>query len=248
MNNYEYRIESVKKAFELIDLMASNNGELNIKQIAEEMDTSSSSINRFLITLQETGYINKCFDNNRYFLSNKFFLLANKILSQHPLIRKYYKLAHYTALKYDVTVNINSIFKNNPFLLYKIERFYSKDVDFIIGDTIPAYCCSTGKMIMTSYKEDELKDYFKNLTIIKYQKNTLTSKEEILNEIKKAKINGFAIHNEEYVAGIFCISFPLYINKTLTGTLTLLTDIKNKTKIYNTDVIKEIKIKINEIK
>ncbi len=247
MNNYEYRIESVKKAFQLIDLMACDNGELNIKQIANEMKASSSSINRFLITLQETGYVDKCAENNRYFLSNKFFLLINKILSDHPLIKQYHHLAHHIALKYDVTVNINSIFENNPFLLYKIERFYGKDVDFIIGDTVPAYCCSTGKMIMTSYKENQLESYLKHLTIIKFQKNTLTTAEEIRREIKKAAVNGFAVHNEEYVAGIFCISFPLFINEKLEGTLTLLTDIKNKVKIYNVEVIKEIKNKINEI-
>jgi len=121
-------------------------------------------------------------------------------------------------------------------------------LDFNLGDSIPAYCSSSGKMMLSSYSPRELDEYFKKVDIIKYQSSTLCDEDSIRKELKKITAAGFAVHNEEYIAGIFCISFPLYINSKLTGALTLITELKNRSAIYNMKVIDEIKNKLNAVK
>lgn len=246
MGEYNYNIASVEKAFKIIELMAENNGTMSVTQIANIMNSSVSSINRFLITLSDIGYAEKSYSDNKYYLTNKFHILSNKLLNQNKLLERYVPLANYISEKYSAVVNINSYIGDSVFHLYKDSKvFLSKELDFKLGDTVPAYCCSAGKIMLSEYSERELKKYFSNTALIKFQPNTLSTEHEIREEIKNVRANGYSIHNDEYILGLFCISLPLKNIDRQRGCITIIVPTSEKTKIFNRDFISLIKELIN---
>ena len=247
MRNYNYNIASVEKAFKIIELMAENNGTLSVTQIANNLESSVSSINHFLITLSDIGYIDKNYSDNRYYLTNKFHILSNKLLNQNKLLEKYVPLANYISNKYSAVVNINSYIGDSVFHLYKDSKvFFSKELDFKLGDTVPAYCCSAGKIMLSEYTEKELEKYFLNNSLIKYQPNTLSTENEIREEIKNVKAHGFSTHIDEYILGLFSISFPLKSINRQRGCITIIIPTSEKSRIFNREFISSIKKRISQ--
>lgn len=245
MGEYDYNIASVEKAFKIIELMSLDNGGMSVTQIARNLDSSVSSVNRFLLTLMDIGYIDKDYSGNRYYLTNKFHMLSNKLLTQNKLLEKYVPLANYISNNYFAMVNINSYCGESVFHLYKDSKvFFSKELDFKFGDTIPAYCCSAGKIMLSEYTEKELDRYLSNTSLIKYQPNTISSEKEIREEIAKVRKNGFAVHDNEYLLGLFSISFPLESIGRHRGCITVIVPTADKSKLLNPEFIKNIKNKI----
>lgn len=247
MGKYNYNISSVEKAFKIIEIMSENNGGMSVTQISERLDSSVSSVNRFLMTLYDMGYVDKDHTDNRYYLTSKFHILSNSLLKQNTLLSKYVPLANYISTEYSAMVNINSYINDSVFHLYKDNRvIFSKELDFKLGDTIPAYCCSAGKIMLSEYTENELSKYFENTLLIKYQPNTLSSEIDVRNEINNVRKNGFSVHDNEYILGFFCISFPLKPIGKYKGCITVIVPTSEKSRIFNKEFINTIKSKIDK--
>ena len=84
-NDYSYNIASVEKTIRLIELLAETNGELSVLQIAKRLDTHASSADRFLITLQNLGYVDKCEQIGKYRLTDRLLKIASNLIVSHPL-------------------------------------------------------------------------------------------------------------------------------------------------------------------
>ena len=238
MGKYNYNISSVEKAFKIIEIMSENNGGMSVTQISERLDSSVSSVNRFLMTLYDMGYVDKDHTDNRYYLTSKFHILSNSLLKQNTLLSKYVPLANYISTEYSAMVNINSYINDSVFHLYKDNKvIFSKELDFKLGDTIPAYCCSAGKIMLSEYTENELSKYFENTLLIKYQPNTLSSEIDVRNEINNVRKNGFSVHDNEYILGLFCISFPLKPIGKYKGCITVIVPTSEKSRIFNKEFI-----------
>lgn len=247
MGDYNYNIASVEKAFKIIEFMSENNGGMSVTQIANELGSSVSSTNRFLITMSDIGYVAKDYTDNRYYLTNKFHMISNKLLKQNKLLDKYIPLANYISNKYSAMVNINSYVGGSVFHLYKDSKvFFSKELDFKLGDTVPAYCCSAGKIMLSEYSEKELEKYFANTSLIKYQPNTISTEQEIREEIEKVKKCGYSVHNDEYILGLFCISLPLQSIGRQRGCITVIVPTSEKIRILNKEFILLVKNKIEQ--
>lgn len=248
MGKYDYNIASVEKVFKIIELMASVNGSMSVTQLANELGSSVSSVNRFLLTLLDIGYIEKDYTDNRYYLSNKFYILSNKLLSQNKLLEKYLPLANHISSSYSSMVTINSYCGSTVFLLYKdSNNSFSKELDFKLGDSIPAYCCSAGKIMLSEYTEKELNQYFLDTSLIKYQPNTLCSEKDIREEIEKVRKDGFAVHDNEYLLGLFSISIPLKPIGRQHGCITIIVPSSDKERIISPEFIRNIKNKIQTL-
>jgi DNA-binding IclR family transcriptional regulator len=245
--NQRYSIASVEKAFQILDIMAERNGELSVTQIARIVHSSVSSVTRMLMTLSDTGYVAKNRQTGKYYISNKFFLTSNKLLRQNRFVQSFVPLAHEVAEKYGVMICFNTVYDKDAIHLFKVARKYNKDLDFSVGDAIPAYCTSSGKAILSMYSSEELDDYFENLELIRYQEMTRGSEEIIRRDIKEASQKGYAVTAEEYLAGVFSFSFPIKDRAGRKYAFTFVTLTRNRGVVFNDEVISRMKTKLKRI-
>jgi DNA-binding IclR family transcriptional regulator len=239
-------IYAVKKTFQLLELMVEHNGTLTVSQISEHLQCSVSSATRFLQTLQDQGYVRKNRQTGHYELNYRLYSLGSKMVSNDPIVEKLRPLAHEVSQRYDISVNINTLLGKNAILLFPVTRFYNKDLDFRIGETAPAYCTSSGKAILSQMSEEELNLYFEGLQLRTFQRNTYTE-EGIREELKAAKKNGYAVCQEEYVSGVFSVSFPL---RDLHGHLyafTLIMPLRKKKDVFQPKVLHDIRSQLKKI-
>ncbi|MBR1457660.1 MAG: helix-turn-helix domain-containing protein [Oscillospiraceae bacterium] len=233
-------VDSVSKTLRLLELMAGHNGELTVTQIAEQLDCSISSANRFLQTLEEEGFAGKNPVTRHYELNRRLYVLGAQLVANDPNVKKLIPLAHAVSQKYDVSVNINTMLGKEALLLFRVTRHYNKDLDFLSAETAPAYCTSCGKVIMAQWSEAQLSAYFNGLHMRAFQKQPITE-EALREELRVTRRRGYALCQEEYVSGVFSISFPY---RDLSGhdyAFTLIVPMRDKKRIMQPEILREIR-------
>ena len=239
-------IASARKVLQIIDIMSGRNGELSVTQLAGLLDCSVSSTNRFLSTMRAEGYVAKNSVTNRYYLTNRVFTICNSMLYNNRTLQTLISLAHTLSRRYDVSVNINSMYGNTPIMLYRDTTLYNKDLDFLIGGTAPAYCSSSGKAMLSLYSREELDAFFGELEITPYQHKTIT-KEALRKDIEQAAKKGYAVCLEEFVSGVFSMSFPFRDRMNDLYTITFITTMTDRKRIYTAEVIEDVCARIESL-
>lgn len=232
-------IDAAEKTMKLIEILATNAGELTVTQIAKYLDCSISSANRFLQTLQKSGYVLKNKHTKRYELTYKINTVSYVNLQRNPDVQKLIPIANAVSQKYDISVNINTVVGGNAMLIYRVSKTYNKDLDFMTGQVAPAYCTSSGKVILSTFSDYELKDYFDKTLLRAYQGGEV-SQEALTEELKLIRKTGYAICDGEYVSGVFSLSFPIKSPRGSVYAFTLITSTKERQKIINPAVLTEI--------
>ena len=92
----------------------------------------------------------------------------------------------------------------------KVESLSSLRMYSQIGKRIPLYSSGVGKALLLQESDDEILRMFSNVEFIQFTSKTLTSPEAVLEEIKKARLTGYAVDNEEHEEGIYCVAAPVY--------------------------------------
>ena len=247
LGNYSYSIASVEKVIKIIEILAAIPQGLRVSQIAEKLDSHPSSVDRYLITLQNLGYTKKD-QNNRYHLTEKIFIIANQMLIHHPITKKYVDLMHTMAYKYGMTTHLSVFFGFYNIILHKETLVQNLDINYAFFDPKRHhYCSAPGKLLLSTLSEEDLQKYFERTTFVKFNKTTLTTEESIRKELQKIRKKGFSIHNEEFLLGNFTISFLIQIDGTTKGAFSFMCPIAEKAKIYNPQTLQEIKSQLGQV-
>ncbi len=248
MKHNEYSISSVEKLFGIVEIMSKKNGDFTITEIAARLNSSISSINRFLQTMEDMGYVNKNEFTKRYYLTNKFLTISNSLIACDKTVNTMLPLARMFANKYDVMVNVNTMQDKDAIMMYRISRYNVKEMDYKIGEPTPAYAVGPGRAMLSLYSPKELDDFLKDIDLIKYQRNTIADKNRLRTNLEDVKKKGYAASFEEFRIGIFSLSFPVKTRGGCYYCITLITPITEYKKVYNKQVIDEIKKVMEEKK
>ena len=211
-NDYSYNIASVEKTIRLIELLAETNGELSVLQIAKRLDTHASSADRFLITLHNLGYVDKCEQIGKYRLTDRLLKIASNLIVSHPLTVRYLDVMHTLAY-------------NHAFFDPKRQH----------------YCSAPGKLLLSTLPEEQLSEYLSGLKFIKYTSTTITSEKELRENLELIRRVGYSVHNEEWLSGCLTVSFPLRVHGEIRGAMSIMCSIERKDEILSPETLSEIK-------
>lgn len=240
--NYSYNIASVEKAIRMIELLARHNGALTVTEIAKALDTHPSSADRFLLTFQNLGYVEKDAKTGKFRLSEKLIMVSHSLIANHPLTKRYLAIMHTLAYEFGTTTHIMAFYKSNTITLHKDLQTHNLSFDKAFFDpTRYHYCSAPGKLLLSTLPEEELREYFATTKLIKFTRNTLTSEKAIRENLDLIRARGYSVHDEEWLPGNLTLAFPLRVNGEIKGSLSLMCDISMKDRMLQSSTVDYIK-------
>lgn len=245
--DYSYNITSAEKTVRLIELLAWSDGQLTVSEIAKRLYTHTSSADRYLLTLQNLGYVEKDPLTDRFRLADKIIQLNSTLIASHPLTKLYLDTMHTLAYEFDTTAHIMAFVGSSTVTLHKDLQTHNLAFNNAFFDPKRYnYCSAPGKLLLSILSEEELKKYFSKAKFIKFTEATLTSEEAVRKDIQKIRERGYSIHNGEWLPGNLTIAFPLTVKGKIRGAISLMCDISMKDKMLNQETIDYIKSKLIE--
>ncbi len=224
--------QSAVKLLRMIEFLAQSGEPMRLLDIAGALDLNSSTALRFLATLQSCGYVEQDQETLKYYLTFKICYYANMVSKSfsfrdvaHPYLKKISKTTGESAslaVEQDMSVVYVDVEEGQDQMLRSLQR---------IGNIAPLHCTGIGKLFLLNYTDDMLDVFIAKKGLRQYTVNTLTSKEQLVEELEKIRIQGYSCDNEECETGARCIAYPIrnhtgkiIAGMSITGPTSRLTD------------------------
>jgi len=212
--------QSVEKVFQIIEVMANNRGPIKLQDISEKLGLPPSTVLRFLKTMMLYGYVNQDPETQKYSLSMKFCHIGYLVSSQisiRSVIRPFLvELADRCqesaclAIDQDMMVVYVDVVDGPDKMLKTLQR---------IGKRAPLHSTGVGKVLLLNYSNNEIDHLIEEKGLTPLTPNTITTKEDLIAELQKVRIKGYAIDDEECEIGARCMAAPIrdYTGKVVAG-------------------------------
>ncbi|MGB8065827.1 MAG: IclR family transcriptional regulator [Candidatus Sulfotelmatobacter sp.] len=204
-----YNITALQRGLRLLQLFSESPGGLTAKQVASSSRLPVSTVHRFLVNLEDAGYLN-CSRDGIYQLGIACFAIGQAALSQLDLRRV--SLPYLEDLNRQTRETIHLTLRQGLSAVYveKLDspeqlRIYSR-----IGAAVPLYCTAVGKVMLAYMPDKERESVLPQLGLKRFTPNTVGNLQELAAELYRVKKNGYACDLEEHELHIRCIAAPVW--------------------------------------
>ena len=201
-------VQSFARGLSIITCFSADNPVMTLSEIAERVNLSRAAARRFLLTLENLGYVS--LDGRNFQLTAKVLDLGYGYLSSLSLPE--IAQPHLEVLASKVHESASASVLDGTDIVYvarvPIRRIMSVKIN--IGTRMPAHATSMGRVLLAGLATPDLKAMISNLEILKYTHNTITSKSVLLQEINKVKAQGWSINDQELEYGLRSIAVPIF--------------------------------------
>ncbi len=206
-----YQAPTVKKAFQVLDIVARRDKRLTLSDISRELGISKSTMHGIAKALEDIGAIVRDKKSKRYTLGITLLELAHTVYARidlkdiaRPVLEDLMRSTRQT-----VFLGIRS--GDRVSIIDIVESTQDLKITAHIGARLPLLAGATGKVIMASLAEDEAAQLIRTVGLRQNTENSITDPDRYLEEIRRARIAGYALDNEEYLHGVRAVAAPIQV-------------------------------------
>lgn len=208
MENPQGPIQSLDRAFSLIEIIANSNEPLSLKAITELANLPKPTVYRILASLEVWGYIEQSKDS-KYKLGTKFLLLGSKVqedLEIRKIARPFLKELNEETKE---TVFLGVIDKGRSLYIDKLDSPHSVRLVSKVGSRNYLHSTSLGKCLMSGLNQETISELLTKHGMPALTEKTITDQELFLKQIELVNERGFALDDMENEEGVRCIAAPV---------------------------------------
>ena len=212
-------VQVIERMFALMDVLASREEAMSLKDISEKTGLHPSTTHRILNDLATGRFVDRPHPGT-YRLGMRLLELGNLVKSRLNVrdaalvpMRELHKL---------IQQPVNLSMRQGDEIVY-IERAYSErsgmQVVRAIGGHAPLHLTSVGKLFLAADDAQKVRAYATRTGLSGNTKNSLTQLQSLERELSKVRDHGVAHDNEELELGVRCMAAGIYDdqNKLVAG-------------------------------
>jgi DNA-binding IclR family transcriptional regulator len=203
-------IQVIERLFSLMDVLASREDAISLKEISEKTGLHPSTAHRILNDLTIGRFVDRP-EPGSYRLGMRLLELGNMVKAR--LNVRDAALAPMRELHKLIQQPVNLSMRQGDEIVY-IERAYSErsgmQVVRAIGGRAPLHLTSVGKLFLSVDEPMKVKSYATRTGLSGHTKNSITQMPILERELSKVRQYGIARDNEELELGVRCIAAGIY--------------------------------------
>jgi IclR family transcriptional regulator, carbohydrate utilization repressor len=203
-------VQVLERMFTLIDVLASREEAISLKEISEKTGLHPSTTHRILNDLTIGRFVDRP-ESGSYRLGMRLLELGNLVKARLSVrdaalipMRNLHKL---------IQQPVNLSMRQGDEIVY-VERAYSErsgmQVVRAIGGRAPLHLTSTGKLFLAVDDPQRVRAYATRTGLSGHTRNSITQLSVLERELAKARQYGIARDNEELELGVRCMAAGVY--------------------------------------
>lgn len=213
-------VQSVDRALDLLEALATADGEVAITALAARTSLHVSTVHRLLSTLLKRGYVRQNPDTSRYYAGAKLATLTEGRsrfgelrLRARPLLRALTDATRETA---------NLVVLDDIQAVY-IETIPSPQVVRLftaVGNRTPLHATGAGKALLAALPSPRRDAMLERIDLRSYTARTITDRAALRRALEEIRERGYAIDDEEYDEGVRCVAVAVVASRAGTAATT----------------------------
>ncbi|WP_078379890.1 IclR family transcriptional regulator [Sutcliffiella halmapala] len=200
-------ISSVLKVSKILDCFTGNEPVLGNQEIAEKLGMNVSTVHHIVSTLCHEGILIQD-SRKKYRLGWKLLEWSNHVMYQQEIYSEAIPIVEDLVRQYNGTVHIGMFDAGEVRFVLKVSAKNSVSVPTFVGARKPAYCTSTGKILLSFNPTFIQPTISKGL--LQRAPNTITCVKKLKKELDEIREQGYAISNNENELGLYGIAAPIH--------------------------------------
>jgi IclR family KDG regulon transcriptional repressor len=205
-----YQAPTVKKAFQILDLVARRDKRLTISDLSRELGISKSTVHGITQALESIGAIARDHKTKRYTLGMTLLELAHAVYARidlkdvaRPMLEDLMRLTRQT-----VFLGIRS--GDRVSIIDIVESTQDLKITAHIGARLPLLVGATGKIFMATLADQDAVQTIRAVGLRRDTERSITDPDKYMEEIRKARTSGYALDDEEYLQGVRAVAVPIH--------------------------------------
>lgn len=199
-------VGSVETTLDIIEALIEQR-EATMTELTDVLDYSKSSIHSHLHTLEKHEYVVR--NGYEYRPSLKFFKQGQQIMQNNVVVFETGK----NEIR-DIAIETGEdgwiMVEENGFGIYVYRQRGEQGLDdFPIGEPSGLHCTASGKAILAHLPEERITEILDRHGLPKITDNTITTREELFEELEAISDSGVAISRGESIPGISAVATPI---------------------------------------
>jgi IclR family transcriptional regulator, acetate operon repressor len=207
-------VQSVERAFELLEILASSGGTAALGELAARADLPQPTIHRLVRTLLTMGYVRQL-PNRHYALGPKLIRLGENAAQligawSRPhlseLVQRTGESANMAVLDSDMAVYVAQV--PSPHAM----RMFTE-----VGRRVYPHCTGVGKALLMQLPNESVLTLVKRTGMPTSTENSHSTPETLIRDLELSRSRGYAVDEGEQEVGVRCFAVPVPDAPTLTA-------------------------------
>ncbi|GAB3459646.1 allantoin degradation transcriptional regulator AllR [Streptomonospora sediminis] len=199
-------VQSLDRAFALLEIMADAGGEVSLSQLAETSGLPLPTIHRIIRTLLTNGYVRQL-PSRRYALGPRLIGLGD---SASRMLGTWAR-PHLSHLVDELGETANLAMLDGDKVVYVAQapsphamRMFTE-----VGRRVPVHSAGVGKALLAQLPEQEALAALRRTGMPAATDRTITTADTFLAEMHRIRERGYAIDDGEQEIGVRCVAVPV---------------------------------------
>lgn len=205
----QYPVESVDNALKLLWLLSVQRS-LRLTDASQYLGVASSTAHRLLAMLQYRGFVRQDPATRAYVAGPTLDRLAFSLLRRFDIREQVRPVLQRLNERSGETVHLGVLEEGAQVrFLDSLESPSAVRVASRAGRSMPAHCTSTGKAMLASLPEDQLRALYPDEELSRLTPRSVGTRSELLRELDGVRRRGYAISNEESEEGVCSVAVAI---------------------------------------
>lgn len=202
-----YRVQSVDRAIDILETLGRAPEPMTITEIAEAVGGSKSGIFATVQTLAARGLVASSGSgpDRRYTLGTALAHLGEKVLDQVTFTGLARQVLRSLSDRTGLTSRAATWGGDCVVMIDRVDGSDGVRFELQMGKREPLHRSSVGKAMLAAMTDDEVRDVLQGLSLEPNTVHSLTTVDAVLDDIRRSRVRGFTVDDEEDALGIICI-------------------------------------------
>ncbi|HUZ37745.1 MAG TPA: IclR family transcriptional regulator C-terminal domain-containing protein [Streptosporangiaceae bacterium] len=200
-------MQSLDRGLAVIRCFSSEHPSLTLSEVAERTGLTRAAARRFLLTLQELGYVGS--SGRQFSLRPRVLALGYAYLSSFSVAQ--IAQPHLEDLAEQLHESCSASVLDGDDLVYVARASANRimTIALTVGTRLPPYPTSMGRVLLAHLPEQELDAHLSRTTLRKLTDRTVVDPQELRAVLARVRSQGWAAVDQELEAGVRSIAVPV---------------------------------------
>lgn len=204
-----YSAPSVKKAFKILHAVADAPSGLGVSDLSRRLKIGKSTVHGITAALEEMGILIRDPLQKKYHVGYTLLELGRKAYAKMNLKDAARKPMERLMEQVGETVFLGALNGDHVTILDVAESPKEMKITSPPGSRLPLLVGATGRILLAQLDQEKAKEIVHRLGLIRYTSKSVADPRRFLKEVAKARENGVALDDEEYILGVRAIAAPI---------------------------------------